>query len=372
MILEDLKIENFKNYEGVKLTFTSKFNCFTGLNGSGKTNLLDAIYYLCTGKSYFNSQDSQLILNDENYFSLCGHFLKHEDNPGEKTDEVACILMRGRKKVIKKNDVQYERLVDHYGDFPAVMIAPADAGLITGGSEERRKWMDSTISMEDKQYLIYLLKYDKVLQQRNAELKRIAQEPDWGRQVLDIYNQMLIPLAEEIHLKRKEFINDFIPVFQEYYDKISQGRENVGLEYYSRMHESPIADLLEKGYKQDVILQRTNYGTHKDDLDFTIFNQSLKKFGSQGQQKTFVFALKLAQQQFIRKKTQKAPLLLLDDVGERLDEERLQKLMDLLNTDEFGQIFITDTSLPRMRNTIPDPINTSFFTVEAGKVSETL
>lgn len=365
MILEDLKIENFKNYESAKLDFAPKFNCFTGRNGSGKTNLLDAIYYLCTGKSYFNPQDSQLILNDENYFSLRGHFLKTE-----KADEVACILMRGRKKVIRKNDVPYERLVDHYGEFPAVMIAPADAELITGGSEARRKWMDSTISMEDKQYLIYLLKYEKVLQQRNAELKRIAQEPDWGNQVLDIYNQMLIPLAEEIYNKRKIFISDFFPVFQQFYEQISQGNELAGLEYQSRLHEKPIAELLEKGYKQDVILQRSNYGTHKDDLEFTIFNQPLKRFGSQGQQKTFVFALKLAQHQFIYKKTNSTPLLLLDDVGERLDEERLFKLMELISGEQFGQVFITDTSEQRMRATIPASSgHTSFFTVEAGKVS---
>ena len=329
--------------------FNAKFNAFTGKNGIGKTNMLDAIFYLCTGKSYFNSNDVQLIHNEDPYFLLKASFIK-DSLPG---DEILCALVRGRKKVIKKNNIPYERIVDHYGEYPAIMIAPNDLELLMGGSEERRKWMDATIAMYDRQYLYHLMRYDKALQQRNAELKNMFQENRNNKEVLEIYNQILIPLAQAIFEKRKEFIAEFIPVFLALYKEISGKEEPVGISYVSQLQDHPMAYLLENKFRQDLIMQRTSNGTHKDDLDFSIFSNPIKKYGSQGQQKSFIFSLKLAQYKYSISKVAVAPILLLDDVCERLDESRLRNLMRILAQQEFGQIFISDTSSERILNTIP-------------------
>ena len=349
MQLVKLNIESFKSIEKLSCEFNDKFNAFTGHNGIGKTNVLDAIYYLCTGKSYFNSNDTQLIRNEEQYFSLKGSFEKVKD----ETDEILCVLIRGRKKVIKKNDVQYERMIDHYGAYPAIMIAPNDIDLIMGGSEERRKWMDSTISMHDREYLMSLIQYDKALQQRNAELKNMYHENGFNRGVLELYDKLLISLAHSIFEKRKEFIREFIPVFSTIYDSISGKHEPVGVTYQSQLLEGTMEHFLEFKFRQDLAMQRTTHGTHKDDLEFTIYAQPAKKFASQGQQKSFIFSMRLAQYKYFLSKSPIMPLLLLDDVCERLDESRLQNLMKILSQKEFGQIFITDTSPERLKKIIP-------------------
>lgn len=362
--LKQLKIENFKNYAIAELEFSAGFNCFTGLNGAGKTNLLDAIYYLCSGKSYFNSTDSQLIKDTENYFSLRGSF-----DIGSRIDDVACVLVKGRKKVIKRNDAPYERVIDHYGNFPAIIIAPGDLYLVTGGSEERRKWLDSVISLIDRDYLYQLIRYEKVLEQRNAELKKMSAEKSENRHLLDIYDKMMDPLATSIYQRRIAFMADFMPVFTHYYSEIAGEGENPGFQYLSYLHSSPLLDLLDMHFKKDLLLQRTNYGTHKDDLDFTLNGNPLKRFGSQGQQKTFVFALKLAQRQYIAKHKGEKPLLLLDDICERLDEHRIRKLIFIIIAEGEGQVFITDTNEERLRQHLPRGIDAKFFYIANGEVA---
>lgn len=368
MLLQSLKAENFKNYEKVSLDFSWGVNCFIGRNGSGKTNLLDAIYYLCTGKSYFNAIDQQLIYMDELYFSVRGTYQRsgHEE-------DILCVLMKGKKKLIKRNDIPYDRMVEHYGEFPAVMVAPADIELITSGSEERRKWLDSTISLIDQEYLFHLMRYEKILQQRNAELRKLAADSHAQHSLLEVYDQMLVPLGEAIHQRRKDFIEEFLPYFQEYHVILSNGHEDVSLQYVSPLQSTAFEDLLKRSFRKDLVLQRTSAGVHKDDLEFLLFGQPLKRFGSQGQQKTFLLALKLAQFRFIRQVKGLTPLLLLDDVCERLDEERLHILFRLISNEEFGQVFVTDSSLPRLQQFLNDvDKECRFFVIENGTVIEEL
>ena len=381
MHLSSLKIENFKNYEAAEVALSPGLICFTGPNGAGKTNLLDAIYYLCTGKSYFNSIDQQLIRDDADFFSVKGEFIKttipFSPSPsgegwGEagEADSVLCVLVKGRKKVIKRNDEAYARLIDHYGVFPVVMVAPGDMELITGGSEDRRKWLDSAISLLKKDYLVQLIKYDKILQQRNAELRKIASENgNQPTELIKTYDAMMAPIAEDIHDTRVKFCNDFLPFFEDYYHRISQKNEEVSFQYLSAMQKGNYSQLLEHSIKKDLILQRTNVGPHRDDLDFLIGNKPLRKFGSQGQQKTFLLALKLAERQFIKSETGQTALLLLDDVCERLDGHRLSILFSLIQEDgSEGQVFLTDTSSERVKSYIGEKGNVQSYKVEKGKL----
>ncbi len=367
MYLSHLKIENFKNYEAVELTLQQGLVCFTGPNGAGKTNLLDAIYDLCTGKSYFNSIDQQLIRDGADYFSIKGEFEKNNVN-----ESVLCVVMKGRKKVIKRNDDAYTRLIDHYGVFPVVMVAPGDMELIIGGSEERRKWIDSAISLLNKDYLVALLKYDKLLQQRNAELRKMALEPqNQSLELIKIYDSMIIPVAEEIYNVRNRFSKDFMPFFEDYYQQISEKKEKVSFSYQSEMHIDTIPQLLEKSIKKDMILQRTNVGPHRDDLEFLIGERPLKKFGSQGQQKTFLLALKLAERQFITSVSGQIPILLLDDVCERLDGHRLHVLFRLIQEREpTGQVFLSDTSAERVTSYLETNTVVQMYHVNKGNLTE--
>jgi DNA replication and repair protein RecF len=277
-----------------------------------------------------------------------------------------CVLVKGKKKVIKRNDVPYTRMVEHYGEFPAVMIAPGDMELIGGGSEERRRWLDGTISLEDREYLYYLMRYEKALQQRNAELRKMDEQPN--RQLLQVYDQMLLPLAEQIHARRKVFIEAFLPYFNRFHAYIAEGQEEVRLEYQSSLHTQSLAELLESNFRKDLALQRTTSGIHRDDIEFYIGGSSLKRFGSQGQQKTFLLALKLAQHQYIKEKKGFAPLLLLDDVCERLDEKRLSLLFRLIQNGGFGQVFVTDSSMARISNLLQGFAEYRIFEIEKGKV----
>jgi DNA replication and repair protein RecF len=362
-----LKADFFKNYDAVSLAFGNRINCFVGSNGAGKTNLLDAIFVLCSGKSYFNLTDQQLIKNGEMYFSVRGNFLRS----GEE-DEILVALMRGKKKGIKRNDIAYEKLVQHYGEFPAVIVAPGDIALITDGSEERRRWLDSTLSLLNREYLLNLLRYDKILQQRNAELKNLNQQNTIPQKsLLEVYDAMLVPLAENIYASRKAFMADFLPFFHAIHKQISQENEAVELFYESDLHQSSLAELLERSFRKDVILQRTTQGTHKDDLLFLLNDTPLRKFGSQGQQKTFLLSLKMAQYQYVAGKKGFSPLLLLDDVCERLDEQRLTVLFSLIQQRDFGQVFVTDSSFTRLQNFLgADNNNVRYFDVERGVVRE--
>jgi len=365
MFLTLLKIENFKNYEAAEISLAAGLVCFTGPNGSGKTNLLDAVYTLCTGKSYFNAIDQQLIYEGADYFSIKGDFVRNKEN-----EAVLCVLIKGRKKVIKRNEEAYSRLIDHYGVFPVVMVAPGDMELITGGSEERRKWLDSAISLLNRDYLVDLLKYDKLLQQRNAELRKQAVEPNKdSADLIRVYDQMMIPVAGKIYEARKEFSRDFQPFFEEYYQNISQKKETVSFQYLSEMHSESLENLFVRSFQKDMILQRTNVGPHRDDLEFLIGGKPLKKFGSQGQQKTFLLALKLAEREFIKSVSGQTALLLLDDVCERLDGHRLEVLFRLIQEKEpSGQVFLTDTSAERVRGYLDAGTEVQLYHVEKGKL----
>jgi DNA replication and repair protein RecF len=364
MLLTKITIENFKSYTNASIEPATGINCLTGHNGAGKTNLLDAVYYLCTGKSYFNAVDQQLIKKEENYFSIRGSF-----NRNGSEEDIHCVLVKGRKKVIKRNEVAYERLAEHYGEFPAVMVSPGDMELISGGSEDRRRWLDSVISIVDKEYLYQLMRYDKVLLQRNTLLKKLSESREPRQDLLAVLDEIIIPLAEFLFEKRKEFIEEFIPVFREYHHYISNEADDVEMSYVSDLSGMALAESLAKNFRRDIALQRTSSGTHKDELEFMIDGSPLKKFGSQGQQKTFLMALKLGQHQFIKRKKSITPLLLLDDVSERLDENRLRRLFALLEKEEFGQVFMSDTSSARISSLLQGinrPI--SIFELEDGEI----
>ena len=338
MYLKNLSLLQFKNYEEVQLTFSSSINCFVGNNGVGKTNLLDAIYYLCFCKSYFNPIDSQNIKHDKEFFTIEAYFER-----SEREDQVFCAVKRGHKKVFKRNKKDYERLADHIGLYPLVIISPSDRNLIVEGSEIRRKFMDGVIAQSDKIYLNDIIKYKQVLSQRNALLKYFAANMTYDPVTIDVYDLQLLELANNIYQKRIKFMNEFNPIFQEYYQSISDNKEIVSLEYKSQLNDSDLSLLLKNNINKDKVLQYTSCGIHKDDLLFKIGDFPIKKQGSQGQQKTYLIALKLAQFDFIKNIVGYNPLLLLDDIFDKLDDGRVESIVRLVSKHQFGQIFITDT-----------------------------
>jgi DNA replication and repair protein RecF len=343
MHLKKISLINFKNYPEAVLEFSHHLNCLTGNNGEGKTNILDAIHYLSFCKSFFNPIDSQNILHDAPFFLVQGFF----DNNNEE-DEVYCGLKRNQKKHFKRNKKEYTRLAEHIGLYPLVMVSPADSELITDGSESRRKFIDSVIAQFDRYYLENLIAYNKVLSHRNALLKQIADSGKFEKASLEIWDMQLTDYGKRIHEKRNSFINSFIPIFQKYYELISGGREKVGIEYTSHLNNNDFEQVLENALNRDRILQYTTVGIHKDDLEFTIDTFPLKKYASQGQQKSFLIALKLAQFDFIKNIKQVTPILLLDDIYDKLDDLRVKQLMDIVSSDNFGQLFITDTHPTRL------------------------
>ena len=365
MFLQRLQLTNFKNIPAAKLSFSSRIVSFTGRNGAGKTNLLDAIHYLSTGKSYFNYIDSQNIRNGESFFAVNGQVALQEEQ-----FRVNVGLVQGRRKALKVNDVPVKRLAEHYGRFPVVMITPYDTSIILGGSEERRRFIDSIISLKDSQYMELLMRWDKVMQQRNALLKEADEHPP-DPALLGIYNEQLTELAAPIHQARVAFIRDFNPVFQRYVNEISGRNDVVALNYQSQLNDQPMVELLERRQEKDRILGRTTGGIHRDDLEFLIHEQPMKKFGSQGQQKTFLLALKLAEFDWVKAQKGFPPLLLLDDLFDRLDQERVQQLLQLLQKMETGQVFITDTSAERVQEaTQPLESSLQLFHIRQGEVEE--
>lgn len=344
MFLKQLNLIHFKNYTGVEFSFSPGVNVLTGHNGAGKTNVLDAIHYLCLTKSFLNPIDSQNILNGQDFFVLTGNF-----ELGEKEEQLYCGVKRNQKKVFKRNKKDYERLSDHVGMIPLVIVAPNDASLISEGSEERRKFLDAVISQLDQAYLNTLIQYHQTLHNRNALLKQFAERRHFDATLLEIYDEQLIPLANTIFERRKTFMKEFIPFFQKAHAQLSGGEEEVSLEYQSQLADKDMKTLLLDGREKDRILERSNYGIHKDDLNFTLEGQPLKRRGSQGQQKTFLFALKLAQHQCFLQQKGSAPLLLLDDLFDKLDEERMKNLATLLGSKEYQQVIITDTSAQRVK-----------------------
>lgn len=345
MRIKSLSLINFKNYKQAEFNFGEGINCFVGKNGSGKTNVLDAVHYLSMCKSYLNPVDKQNIHVGEHFFIIQGIW---EDNFQEA--EIYCGVKSGHKKIIKKNKVEYDRLADHIGLFPTVMISPYDRDLISEGSEVRRKFIDGIISQFDKIYLDLLIRYGKILDQRNALLRSFYTNGLFEAENLDVWDEQLISTGEEIYAKRLQFINDFLPIFNQYYAFIGEDNEEVKIEYKSQLNESSFENLLSLNRKKDAQSLYTTIGIHKDDLIFTIKGNPIKKFGSQGQQKSFIIALRLAQFAWLKSQLNKTPILMLDDIFDKLDVIRVQKIISLTSENIFGQVLITDTDIERIKS----------------------
>lgn len=353
MFLKQISLLNYKNFSEVTLEFEAKINCFVGKNGIGKTNILDAIYHLANGKSYFNPLAVQNIKHDEDFFVIEGEFEKNE-----RIERIICSLKKGQKKILKRNGKIYEKFSDHIGFIPLVIISPADRDLIIEGSDTRRRFMDSVISQLDASYLQQLIQYQKIVTQRNALLKYFALNHVFENDTLAVYNEQLNLLGQEIFEKRKAFLDKFIPIFNHYHQEITQSAETVQLVYQSDLFESNTLALLEQNLTKDRALQYTSVGVHKDDLSFEIAHHPIKKFGSQGQQKSFLIALKLAQFDFVKKQSNEKPILLFDDIFDKLDEFRVSKIIELVNKDDFGQLFISDTHPERTENIVKSMLQT--------------
>lgn len=368
MYLQKLSLINFKNYTDQEFNFCEKINCFVGNNGEGKTNLLDAIHYLAFCKSYFNSIDSQNILHNADFFVIQGTIFK-----GEGQDVIYCGQKRNEKKQFKLNKKEYQRFSDHIGNYPLVMISPSDNALISEGSEERRKYIDSVISQFDKIYLDDLINYNKALLQRNTLLKHFAERRKFEKASLEIWNQQLVTLGQKIFQRRIDFLDEFLPMFREYFAFISGGKEQVDIEYLSQLKNADFATLLSEAVEKDRILQYTTVGTHKDDLIFKLESFPLKRFGSQGQQKSFIIALKLAQFEYTKNLKDFKPILLFDDIFDKLDNFRVEQLMKLVSKNSFGQVFITDAHPERIELIFKD-ISTEMkiFEIKSGTAVETL
>ena len=352
MFLKRLSILNFKNIQAKEFIFTPKINCFVGNNGVGKTNSLDAIYHLGMGKSYFNPSATQNIAFGEEFYLLEGTF-----NREKREEIVVCSVKKGQKKIIKRNGKTYERIADHIGNFPVVIVSPADRDLITEGSEERRKFLDGVISQINNSYLQNLINYNKVLAQRNSLLKYFFENKTYDDTTLSIYDEQLSFYGNTIYEERINFINHFIPLFQYQYETISKGNENVTLRYESSLSNKKFIDLLLENRQKDLSAQYTTQGIHKDDLIFEIERNPIKKFGSQGQQKSFLIALKFAQYQIIKNQTNITPILLLDDIFDKLDSSRVSQIISLVSEENFGQVFIFDSDLMRTENIVKKILN---------------
>jgi DNA replication and repair protein RecF len=360
MYLKQLSLVNYKNISQAEISFSPKINCFIGKNGAGKTNILDAVYYLSYCKSHSNSIDVQNIAHNEDFFVIQGEYLVHD-----KEEHIYCGLKRKQKKQFKRNKKEYERLSEHIGLLPLVLISPDDNRLILDGSEERRKFIDSIISQYDKDYLQSLIQYNNALAQRNSLLK--SQISDIS--VYEIWEELLSEHGTRIFEKRVKFIDEFLPVFQSFYKFLSTNNEEVKLNYDSQLKNESLLSLLNQSRERDRILGYTTKGIHKDDLDMHLGEYPIKRVGSQGQNKTYLIALKLAQFNFVKQISGTCPILLLDDIFDKLDANRVKQIIKLVSEDNFGQIFITDTNREHLDEIIKD-VNqdTQIFTVENGNV----
>jgi len=347
LILQKLSLLNYKNFESQDFEFDPKINCFVGKNGVGKTNALDSIYHLSFGKSYFNPITTQNIKHGEEFFVVEGNYSK-EDRP----EKIVVSAKRGQKKIIKRNGKAYDRFSEHIGFLPLVIISPSDRDLIIEGSETRRKFIDGVISQGNPDYLNTLLKYNKVLAQRNSLLKYFALNNVFNQDTLAIYDQQLDGFGSQIFEKRTAFLAAFLPIFLKRYAAISNSSEVVHLGYRSQLQSKPMQLLLSENIQKDKATQYTNFGIHKDDLLFEIDGHPIKKFGSQGQQKSFLISLKLAQFDFIKSQSKVNPILLLDDIFDKLDEDRVSQIITLVDNEDFGQLFITDTHATRTEDVV--------------------
>ncbi|MGQ8867467.1 DNA replication/repair protein RecF [Myroides sp. TSA_177.3] len=360
MYLKKIDLLNFKNIEDKSFEFNAKINCFIGLNGVGKTNILDAIYYIAYGRSYFNPIAVQNIKHGADFFVIDGLFEKNE-----QSEHILCSLKKGQKKILKRNNKNYERFSDHFGFIPLVIISPSDSDLIIEGSETRRKFLDSVISQMNSNYLQLLIQHQKLITQRNALLKSFVSNNYFDRDTLEIYNEQIETIAQPIYETRRDFLHEFIPIFNQYHQLITGNKDDVHLLYESQLEHHSMRELFDQNIQKDRALQYTSVGIHKDDLVFLLKGSPIKKFGSQGQQKSFLIALKLAQFDFLKKQHNIPPILLFDDIFDKLDELRVRQILELVNLDTFGQMFITDTHLDRTESLL-NSINQDFkiFTIE--------
>lgn len=364
MYLKHLNILNYKNISQVELEFCDGINCFVGPNGAGKTNLLDAVYYLSFCKSYFNSIDSQNICHDEDFFVIQGAFDRNDSD-----EQIYVALKRNQKKQFKRNKKEYSRLSEHIGLLPLVMISPSDERLIVEGSDQRRRYIDSVVSQYDKPYLEKVIRYNRALMQRNTLLKKSERLNDTLHAQFDVWDEQMTMLGRQIFEQRTAFIEQLVPVFREFYQHISGGNEEVDIQYQSHHQSGNVIEKLREHRQRDLILGYTTKGVHKDDLHFLLSGQPVKKEGSQGQKKSFLIALKLAQYEFLSRHNGFGPILLLDDVFDKLDEERGNSLIQLVSQDRFRQIFITDTQKQRLTDIVAKTGKENlFFEVTNGNV----
>lgn len=347
LFLEHLSVVNYKNIEAVDYVLNPKINCFVGRNGVGKTNMLDAVYHLAFGKSYFSSLNNQNIAHHADFCMIEGLFEKEN-----KQVRIQSSLQRDGKKTLKKNNKTYKKIADHLGFIPVVIISPTDRDLIAEGSSTRRKFLDSIIGQTHKSYVHQLVQYQRTLSQRNALLKQFKMQGNFDRETLSVYNDQLVSFGKPIYQKRKAFVEEFLPYFFKRYAGISGSQEKVNLVYESQLQDDDFEELLEESLERDRILQHTSVGPHKDDLQFQIDGYPIKKYGSQGQQKTFLIALKLAQYDMMQHQTQLPPILLLDDIFDKLDDQRVAHIVDLVHDESFGQLFISDTHKERTEEII--------------------
>ena len=345
--LKKISIINYKNIVDKEYNLDPKINCFVGNNGVGKTNILDSIYHLALGKSYFNLRNDQLINKNEDFMVIDGLF----DLNGKK-ENIICSIKRGDKKNLKRNGKTYKKFSNHIGLIPVVLISPYDNDLINEGSSERRKFIDSIISQNNKEYLINLIAYSRVIQNRNSLLKQYNKSVDFDLDTIKIYDDQIIKLSEPIFMARKNFFNDFKDLVIEKYDQISENQEKISIEYKSDLFDSEIKNLIENSFQKDVILQYTSSVIHKDDFIFNLDGSRIKKFGSQGQQKSFLIALKLAQFEYLKNKTGNSPILLLDDIFDKLDLIRVKRIVEIVNSTNFGQLFLSDTDRERIEKVL--------------------
>lgn len=361
MYLMHISINNFKNIEQADLLFSKSLNCLVGNNGEGKTNLLDAIYYLSITKSFFNSTDRQNIRHNENYFILQGDFLRSSSE-----ENIYCGVQNG-EKIFKRNDKQYSRFSEHLGLIPVVMISPTDILLINDSGEERRRYINSVVSQFDSVYLENIVKYNRALMQRNKLLKNTKIEND----MIAVLNRQMNEYAQVIYQKRKQFIEQIQPYFMQVYEQVSNGNEKVSITYKSDLNDSNFMDLLEQSFAKDCIMQHTTTGIHRDDIVLKMNDYPIKKTGSQGQQKTFLIALKLTQFRFLKARTGISPILLLDDIFDKLDLNRVEHLISLVSGSDFGQIFITDSNKTRLDKILAQQKNSfALFNVDKGKITK--
>ncbi|MEM6841084.1 MAG: DNA replication/repair protein RecF [Bacteroidota bacterium] len=368
MRLEKIHLLNFKNYEELSLEFSSQINCILGENGSGKTNLLDAIYYLSVTKSAFSSTEQQNVRHDAPYLLTKGEFCKQNQNY-----TVSCSWQRGQKKQVKNSRIPYEKLSEHIGHFPVVLISPDDTDLIRGASELRRRFFDGILSQIYADYLTDLIRYNHTLKQRNALLKQFAERNTYDADLLDSYSNQLLDVGQRLYQKRSEFLETFIPHFGRHYANLSGQKEDVSIQYASHFSGESYRSIFFNAYRKDLVLQRTTQGVHRDDYDFQINGHPTKRYGSQGQQKSFVIALKLAQFDVLREEKQLKPILLLDDIFDKLDDFRIGKLTEMVVAHSFGQLFVTDARPERTRSIFGNiEGEKKYFTIHRGEVTEIL